>query len=157
LFSGDSAADDPERGAESALRGQSLRDRSQISSLTKLPRQTKYEDMASITGDAIRGHLETLILSALQKGEAHGFEILRRLEEAGSGALKLKEGSLYPALYRMEAAKLIRGQWEQDSARRGPRRRIYHLTATGRRRLDRARGEFEQFSSVIGRILGVAT
>jgi DNA-binding PadR family transcriptional regulator len=113
--------------------------------------------MASINGDALRGHLETLILSALRKGEAHGFEILRRLEDAGSGALKLKEGSLYPALYRMEAAKLIHGQWEQDSARRGPRRRIYHLTAKGRRRLDDARGEFEQFTSVIGRILGVAT
>src|SRR5205823_4371643 len=107
--------------------------------------------MASINGDALRGHLETLILSALRTGEAHGFEILRRLEDAGSGALKLKEGSLYPALYRMEAAKLIQGQWEQDSARRGPRRRIYHLTAKGRHRLDDARGEFQQFTSIIGR------
>jgi DNA-binding PadR family transcriptional regulator len=110
---------------------------------------------STINGDVLRGHLETLILSALRRGEAHGFEILRRLEEAGSGLLRLKEGSLYPALYRLEAAKLIRGQWEAESSRRGPRRRIYHLTARGRRRLDAARGEFQQFTSVIGGILGV--
>src|SRR5437667_3976348 len=109
--------------------------------------------MANINGDALRGHLESLVLSALRRGETHGFEILRRLEEAGSGGLRLKEGSLYPALYRLEAAKLIRGEWEVDSSRRGPRRRIYHLTTKGRRRLDAARGEFQQFTSVIGGIL----
>jgi DNA-binding PadR family transcriptional regulator len=114
--------------------------------------------MKSINGDALRGHLETLVLSVLRKGDAHGFEILRRLEEAGSGALKLKEGSLYPALYRMESAGLIKGDWEDNStARRGARRRIYKLTSKGRRRFDEARGEFEQFVSVIGGILGAAT
>jgi len=112
--------------------------------------------MSSINGDALRGHLETLVLSSLLRGEAHGFEILKRLEEAGSGALQLKEGSLYPALYRLEAAGMVKAQWEKnDSPRRGPRRRIYHLTAKGRRRLDEARGEFRQFVSVIGTILGV--
>src|SRR5450432_400543 len=109
--------------------------------------------MPSITGDALRGHLETLVLSVLRQGDAHGFEILRRLEAAGSGALQLKEGSLYPALYRLEAAKLIKGTWE-TTTRRGPRRRIYHLTAIGGRRLEKARGEFQQFISVIGGILG---
>jgi len=113
--------------------------------------------MASISGESLRGHLETLILSTLRQGEAHGFEILRRLEAAGSGVLRLKEGSLYPALYRLESAKLIAGQWEADSARRGPRRRIYHLTAKGRRKLEIARSDFQQFVSVIGGILGAAT
>ena len=63
--------------------------------------------MEPISGDALRGHLETMALASLEKGEAHGFEILRRLTEAGSGALKLKDGSLYPALYRLEQAGLI--------------------------------------------------
>ena len=113
--------------------------------------------MSSIQGDALRGHLEALILSALRREQGHGFEILRRLEEAGSGALKLKEGSLYPALYRMESAGLVDGKWEGDStARRGPRRRIYRLTTKGRRRLELARAEFQQFASVIGGILGAA-
>jgi PadR family transcriptional regulator, regulatory protein PadR len=111
--------------------------------------------MASINGDALRGHLATLILSALRKGDAHGFEVLRRLKEAGSGALELKEGSLYPALYRLERAHMIKGTWEDNSTpRRGPRRRVYRLTEKGRRRLDEARGEFQQFINVIGGILG---
>lgn len=114
--------------------------------------------MPSIQGDALRGHLESLILSALRRGEGHGFEILRRLDDAGSGALKLKEGSLYPALYRLESAGLIAGKWEDNStARRGPRRRIYRITSKGRRQLVQARAEFQQFVSVIGGILGAAT
>src|ERR1700722_12869326 len=111
--------------------------------------------MATITGDVLRGHLETLVLSALRRGDAHGFEILRRLEESGSGALKLKEGSLYPALYRLEAAKMIAGEWEDNATtRRGPRRRIYRLTQKGRRRFLTAREEFQQFTSIRGTILG---
>jgi PadR family transcriptional regulator PadR len=114
--------------------------------------------MRPINGDALRGHLEALVLSTLRSGDAHGFEILRRLEEAGSGALKLKEGSLYPALYRLEAAGMIKGAWEDSSSpRRGPRRRIYRLTQKGRRRFADARNEFQQFAIVIGGILGTAT
>ncbi|HEY2585083.1 MAG TPA: helix-turn-helix transcriptional regulator [Tepidisphaeraceae bacterium] len=113
--------------------------------------------MPDIRGDALRGHLETLVLSALRRGEAHGFEILRRLEEAGSQVLKLKEGSLYPALYRLEAAGMIKGEWEDGAtARRGPRRRVYRLTSKGRRRFTAACGEFQQFVATMGRILGTA-
>jgi transcriptional regulator len=110
--------------------------------------------MEPISGEALRGTLETLILSALRRGDGHGFEILRRLEEAGSGALKLKEGSLYPALYRLEAAGMIKGEWEDgETPRRGPRRRIYRLTAKGRRRFEQSRGEFQQMVAVISGIL----
>src|SRR3974377_1935788 len=98
--------------------------------------------MSNINGDTLRGHLDTLILSALKKGDAHGFEILKRLEAAGSGALSLKEGSLYPALHRCEPAALVKAQGEDAPARRGPRRRIYHLTPKGGKRLDAARDEF---------------
>ncbi len=114
--------------------------------------------MTQISGDNLRGHLDTLILSALNRGDAHGFEILKRLEAAGSGALQLKEGSLYPALYRLEAAGLVKAAWEKtDSPRRGPRRRIYHLTPKGGKRLEQAREEFSLFARTIGTILGVAT
>jgi PadR family transcriptional regulator, regulatory protein PadR len=114
--------------------------------------------MDTIHGDQLRGHLENLILAALRRGDAHGFEILKRLETAGSGALRLKEGSLYPALYRLEAERLVKGAWESaDSDRRGPRRRIYRLTAKGRKRLEQSHGEWELFVRVIGGILGAAT
>lgn len=115
--------------------------------------------MAGIDGDKLRGHLEALVLATLEKGgEAHGLEILRRLEAGGSGVLKLKEGSLYPALYRLEAAGEIVGAWErQPAGRRGARRRVYRITPKGGRTLARGRGEWESFVQTIGRIMAPAT
>ena len=111
--------------------------------------------MEAINGDKLRGHLEAMILSTLERGEAHGLEILRRLEETGCGLLRLKEGSLYPALYRLEAAGEVKAIWEAEShGRRGARRRIYHLTAKGQRKLDEGRVEWQQFVRIIGGILG---
>jgi len=111
--------------------------------------------MKTIHGDQLRGHLETLVLSTLEGGEAHGLEILRRLEEAGCGLLQLKEGSLYPALYRLEAAGEVAADWEAPAhGRRGARRRIYRLTARGKRTLASGRAEWRQFAAIIGGILG---
>ena len=112
--------------------------------------------MAAIHGDRLRGHLEMLILASLRRGgEAHGLEILRRLELGGCGLLRLKEGSLYPALYRLEAAGHLLARWEKEPhGRRGARRRIYRLSSKGQRYLKQSRGEFEQFVSIIGGILG---
>ena len=106
--------------------------------------------MKSLGGDALRGHQETLILSALERRPAHGYELLRRLEEAGSGALNLKEGSLYPALYRLEHERLVQASWEENPGRRGPRRRLYRLTPKGRRRLSGRRREWKRFVTVVG-------
>src|SRR2546422_5762233 len=111
--------------------------------------------MEAINGDKLRGHLETMVLSTLEQGEAHGLEILRRLEEAGCGLLRLKEGSLYPALYRLEAAGEVKAVWEAEPhGRRGARRRIYHLTAKGQRKLNEGRVEGQQFVPILGGILG---
>src|SRR6476661_7181897 len=100
--------------------------------------------MDTIHGDKLRGHLEAMILSTLEQGEAHGLEILHRLEEAGCGLLRLKEGSLYPALYRLEASGEVKAEWESEAhGRRGARRRIYCLTAKGRRKLDASRAEWQ--------------
>jgi DNA-binding PadR family transcriptional regulator len=111
--------------------------------------------MEPIHGDKLRGHLETMILSTLEQGEAHGLEILHRLEEAGCGLLRLKEGSLYPALYRLEEAGEVKAVWEAaPHGRRGARRRIYTLTAKGQRKLDAGRVEWQQFVRILGGILG---
>ena len=111
--------------------------------------------MEAINGDQLRGHLETMILSTLEQGEAHGLEILRRLEAAGCGLLRLKEGSLYPALYRLEEAGQIKAVWEpQPHGRRGARRRIYRLTANGQRKLDAGRADWLQFVRILSGIVG---
>src|SRR5438046_10173448 len=112
--------------------------------------------MEPISGDKLRGHLEMLILATLERGEAHGLEILRRLEDGGCGLLKLKEGSLYPALYRLESAGEIAGGGEKEQAgRRGARRRIYRLTPKGNRKLQRGRGEGKTFGATLGQILAL--
>src|SRR4051812_19458125 len=114
--------------------------------------------METIQGDKLRGHLETMILSTLEACPAHGLEILRRLEEAGCGVLRLKEGSLYPALYRLEASGEIKAAWEAEShGRRGARRRVYQLTKKGTARLAQGRDEWRQFVQVIGSILGAVS
>jgi DNA-binding PadR family transcriptional regulator len=113
--------------------------------------------MKEITGDKLRGHLETLILATLGQGEAHGLEILRRLELRGCGLLRLKEGSLYPALYRLEAAGEVQAVWESEQhGRKGARRRIYRLTAKGGRKLKQGRSDWQAFVETIGAILGDA-
>ncbi len=110
--------------------------------------------MNDIRGDELRGHLETMVLSVLERGEAHGYEILQRLESSGCGALKLKEGTLYPALYRLEEAGFVKGAWERGGeSRRGPRRRNYRLTVAGTRELARRRESWRNFVAVIGRIV----
>ena len=111
--------------------------------------------MEAINGDKLRGHLETMILSTLEQGEGHGLEILRRLDESGCGLLRLKEGSLYPALYRLEEAGEVKAEWESEShGRRGARRRIYQLTPKGKRQLNAGRIEWREFVRVVGGILG---
>src|SRR4051812_32039090 len=111
--------------------------------------------MGEVNGDKLRGHLEAMILSTLVRGETHGLGILRRLEEAGCGLLRLKEGSLYPALYRLETAGEVKAVWEADNhGRRGARRRIYRLTSKGKRRLESGRIEWQAFVRVLGAILG---
>ena len=114
--------------------------------------------MQKIEGDTLRGHLEGMVLAALARGEAHGFEVLRRLEELGCGALSLKEGTLYPVLYRLEEAGMVQAAWEADTVgRRGPRRRIYHLTDKGQRELAHRREAWSQFVTIVGGILGAPT
>ena len=111
--------------------------------------------MSEISGDLLRGHLDSIVLSVLEHRDAHGLEILKRLEQAGCGLLKLKEGSLYPALHRLEAAGSVKAVWEEgDHGRRGARRRIYKLTPRGQRALAKGRAQWTQFVGIVGPILG---
>jgi DNA-binding PadR family transcriptional regulator len=112
--------------------------------------------MTTITGDHLRGHLDTMILATLETGEAHGMGILQRLEAAGCGLLKLKEGSVYPALYRLESGGLVESSAAPVPAgQKGAPRRMYRLTRKGKGSLAQGRRQWSEFVSVVGGILGV--
>ena len=109
-----------------------------------------------IDANRIRGHLDGLILAVLKDDPAHGFEILKRIEARGHGELSMKEGSLYPALYRLEARRLIKGEWENGQVvRRGPRRRIYNLTNEGHKQLSAERESWRVFVSTLNSVMEV--
>jgi DNA-binding PadR family transcriptional regulator len=76
---------------------------------------------------------ELLVLAALADGPRHGYQIALDTEERSGGLFVLQHGTLYPILHRLEAAKLVRGSWQEEGAHR---RRVYALTAAGRRELE---------------------
>jgi PadR family transcriptional regulator, regulatory protein PadR len=111
--------------------------------------------MNHVQGDKLRGHLESVVLAVLERGPAHGFEIMQRLDGASRGALQLKEGTLYPVLYRLEKQGYLLGAWDESNAPKpGPRRRIYKLTKSGKKQLAKHRAEWQHFVETIGGIVG---
>lgn len=100
----------------------------------------------------LRGTLDLLILQALDSGSLHGYGIARRVEQATDDALRVEEGSLYPALHRLEDAGAIIGKWTKTEV--GRRVRLYTLTRTGRTRLRTKRREWSVFASAVTRMVG---
>lgn len=112
--------------------------------------------MGTIQGDQLRGHLDGIILATLEGGAAHGLGILRHFQEVGCGLLTLREGTLYPALYRLEAAGLVKSSTEAVPAgQKGAPRRVYSLTRKGKRALQTNRQQWRDFASVVSTLLGV--
>src|SRR3954462_15990567 len=89
-------------------------------------------------GDLLRGHLDGLLLAVLADAPAHGYELGRRLTRISAGGLGGPEGSLYPAVHRLEGGGLAESSW---SSADGRRRRVYRLTRSGRRAVAQSRRE----------------
>ena len=100
--------------------------------------------------DELKGHLDLVLLAALATGPSHGYALIEGIRERSSGAFDLAEGSVYPALYRLEAAGLLASSWTTASGRR---RRVYRLTRKGKTRLERERGEWRQFSDTMSTVV----
>lgn len=100
--------------------------------------------------ETLKGHLDLLLLAVVSAGAAHGYHITRRLAEASGGALDLPEGTLYPALHRLESKKLLSSSWETVGGRR---RRVYDLTPAGRNALERERLEWGSFAHAVESVL----
>jgi PadR family transcriptional regulator, regulatory protein PadR len=100
--------------------------------------------------EQLKGHLDALLLAALEDGPRHGYAVMEALRESTGGRLELPTGTIYPALHRLEAAGLISGSW---SVVAGRRRRCYALTAAGDRALSGSRADWRDFASIIGAAL----
>ena len=104
--------------------------------------------------DLLQGTLDMLILKAVSLGPLHGYGVLLRIQQISKDRLEIQQGSLYPALYRLEHQAWIASEWGQSENKR--KARFYRLTATGRRRLQKEAQRWNQMSKVITGILRTA-
>ena len=102
--------------------------------------------------EALKGHLDLLLLAVLEKAPAHGYVVIEALRTCSGGAFDLPEGTVYPALHRLEKDGLLSSHWSDDSGRR---RRIYQLTPKGVATLTRRRAEWGQFSQAVDATLEI--
>jgi PadR family transcriptional regulator, regulatory protein PadR len=107
-----------------------------------------------MNSEKLKGNLDLLLLSVLAAGPGHGYSIITRLRERSDGAFDLPEGTVYPALHRLETAGLLDSAWDVVAGRR---RRIYRLTLAGQESLaDQAR-QWRSFSGSVARVIGGTT
>ena len=104
--------------------------------------------------DNLQGTLELLILKTLARGPNHGFGITLHVETVSEGLLKMEEGSLYPALHRMERDGLVKGDWKLTE--NGRRARFYALTEAGQRRLAEAESNWTTVARGVRKVLRFA-
>ena len=98
----------------------------------------------------VTGHLDPLILAVLTSGPLHGYAVIEELKTRSGGAFDLPEGTVYPALHRLERGGLVASAWTRADGRR---RRVYRLTAKGRRELTRRTREWRSFAQAVEGVL----
>ena len=103
-------------------------------------------------GVALKGHLDLLLLAVLAEGSAHGYAVIESLRQRSSGIFDLPEGTIYPALHRLESQGLLRSRWQEDAPRR---RRVYELTTAGKQALSKRQTEWREFSKAINATAGI--
>ena len=107
--------------------------------------------MATTPNDLLQGTLGLLVLRALRDESRHGWGIQQRINQIAQDALSVNQGSLYPALIRLEKQTLIKSKWGTSDA--GRRAKFYSLTAKGRRQMEKETEIWKQFSDTIDLIL----
>ena len=101
--------------------------------------------------ETLAGTLELVVLKTLARGPNHGFGITQHIQATSRGLLRVEEGSLYPALHRMDKAGLVTAEWRVTD--NGRRARYYQLTAAGRRQLTRAEESWASLARGVGLLL----
>ena len=100
--------------------------------------------------EALKGHLDGMLLAVLEEGQRLGYAIMEALRTGSGGQFDLPTGTIYPALHRLERAGLVRSRWTESGGRN---RRVYELTASGRRALVTERDTWREFSSAVAALL----
>jgi PadR family transcriptional regulator, regulatory protein PadR len=98
----------------------------------------------------VKGYLDPVVLAVLSAGPLHGYAVIEELKARSGGELDLPEGTVYPALHRLERRGLLKSSWSKPEGRR---RRVYRLTATGRRELETRTREWRTFARVVDGVL----
>lgn len=101
--------------------------------------------------EVLQGTLDVLVLKSLQRGPMHGWAITEWLDARSDNVLQVNQGSLYPALYRLERQRLVQSEWRTTDNNR--RARYYSLTASGRRRLDEELRRWSRLARAVDRVL----
>ena len=101
----------------------------------------------------LQGTLDLIVLQLLRAEPTNGYELAQRIQAISRDVLSVNAGSLYPALYRLEARDLIRAEW--DESKTGRRVKVYSVTAEGRRQLSEQRDEWKRFAGALAAILDV--
>ena len=104
--------------------------------------------------DLLQGTLDMLILKVVALGQIHGYAIAQRLQQMSGAVLQVPQGSLYPALHRLEKRRWLRAEWAASDT--GREARFYSLTRLGRQRLDEERANWDRLSAAISGILRTA-
>lgn len=104
--------------------------------------------------DLLQGTLDLLILRTLQSEPQHGWAISERIQQVSENVLQVNQGSLYPALHRLEHKSWITAEWGVSEL--GRRARFYRLTPSGRKKLEAERQNWERFTAAMGRVLEMA-
>jgi PadR family transcriptional regulator len=104
--------------------------------------------------DALQGTLDLLVLTTLRLGPQHGYGIVTHIQSVSDDMLRVEEGSLYPALHRMEHLGWIRAEWQTTENNR--RARLYRLTRAGQKRLDEEQDKWDRLTRAVGKVLRFA-
>jgi DNA-binding PadR family transcriptional regulator len=100
--------------------------------------------------EALKGHLDGLLLAVLEAGPAHGYAVIEALRSGSGGAFDLPTGTVYPALHRLEDQGLVASTWSDGPGRK---RRTYRLTAAGHKALNRQRTSWQQFAGAVHQVM----
>ena len=110
--------------------------------------------MADVDGEILKGHLDMIVLGALADAPLHGYAIIQQIKLRSGGVFDLPEGTIYPALHRLERREYLTSQWTTGET--GRKRRIYRITRAGKRALTEHRALWQRFTQAVAGIFGEA-